>query len=302
MSQPLDKSLAVEYGQFVIDAYSMYDADNTNLTPVPITPRGWELVAWIQMSDFVLGNKQPKFYGYIARSGASPDAHVIAIRGTEGWVEWYDDFSIFKVPFAQVPNAGRVSHGFDTIYSTLKVVPHPQAVFGAKGLTIAPDGRSLQGSFGEQVAQIIDARPRSLTPGVIAPAPSVIVTGHSLGAALCTLYAIEHVAKKQSGLPMVCTFASPRVGDANFVKAFNVFGLTSWRIVNAPDIVPNTPPDILGYAHVDVESLFDSKNLVRWSPSCWHAMTTYLALLDNKLMPDPGCALGTKEIDLLAQQ
>ena len=33
--------------------------------------------------------------------------------------------------------------------------------------------------------------------------------------------------------------------------AFNGLVLTSWRVVNAPDLVPKLPPQILGFTHVN---------------------------------------------------
>lgn len=50
--------------------------------------------------------------------------------------------------------------------------------------------------------------------------------------------------------PLLCTFASPLVGDANFASVFNGLGLTSWRVDNAPDLVTKVPP---GFVHVDTE-------------------------------------------------
>jgi hypothetical protein len=68
-----------------------------------------------------------------------------------------------------------------------------------------------------------------------------------------------------------------------FAGAFNALGLTSWRIDNLPDFVP------LGYSHVDTLKQYDSLTTVRPSPSCWHAMATYLSLIDPKLKPEPSC-------------
>jgi hypothetical protein len=51
--------------------------------------------------------------------------------------------------------------------------------------------------------------------------------------------------------PALCTFASPAVGDSSFATAFNGLGLPSWRVVNAPDLVPKLPPQILSFTHVN---------------------------------------------------
>jgi hypothetical protein len=67
--------------------------------------------------------------------------------------------------------------------------------------------------------------------------------------------------------------------------------LTSWRIVNAPDIVPNLPPEILGFTHINTLQLYNSSGNVQPSLSCWHALATYLSLIDPTLQPDPDCRL-----------
>ena len=96
---------------------------------------------------------------------------------------------------------------------------------------------------------------------------------------------------KTSGIanPMLCTFASPLVGDQSFASAFDALGLTSWRIANRPDVVPYLPPAIIGFSHVDALHQVDSSGLVRPTESCRHAMRTYLSLLDVSLSPAPEC-------------
>lgn len=69
------------------------------------------------------------------------------------------------------------------------------------------------------------------------------ITGHSLGGALCSLYAGMLI---ENGLEVyaIYTFASPRPGDANFGKQLNqrVIG-PHFRVVNDGDIVPHLPPE-----------------------------------------------------------
>ena len=55
MGIPLDNGKAAFYGQFVAAAYDMYAGNNDDLRPAPKNiPAGWELSAWIVMSDFLL--------------------------------------------------------------------------------------------------------------------------------------------------------------------------------------------------------------------------------------------------------
>src|SRR6204780_2374063 len=103
----------------------MFRRDTSQLKPEPQPgeiPQGWKMGAWIHMSDFILNDKEPEFYGTGCREIANPDSRIIAIRGTEGAIEWIDDAAALPTPFRQVPSAGRVASGFDKIYSSLKVV------------------------------------------------------------------------------------------------------------------------------------------------------------------------------------
>jgi hypothetical protein len=89
MSIALDPGKAGFYGQFIAAAYDMYAVDNDDLRPAPKNiPAGWELSAWINMSDFLFDIKAPKFYGIVVHETANPDNRIIPIRGTEGIVEW----------------------------------------------------------------------------------------------------------------------------------------------------------------------------------------------------------------------
>lgn len=78
---------------------------------------------------------------------------------------------------------------------------------------------------------------------------AIYVTGHSLGAALATLFCYKWSAAEIGG---VYTFGSPRVGNDSFVRSFNsYFKGRSYRYVNAMDIVTRLPPRTMGFAHVD---------------------------------------------------
>ena len=238
------------------------------------------------MSDFVFWwQEKPKFYGLIARHQEQKHNFVLALRGTEGWVEWLDDAMARLVRFRQVPNVGRVEQGFNKIYSTLKVVKR----HGASSLPAAkaPAAREETApSFADQVEQLADTLEE---PEVMRmakerrPRRSFVVTGHSLGSALATLFVMENKEKNKFDISTVCTFASPRVGNAEFVNQFNRLPLTSWRIVNTQDIVPKVPlhAPFFDYQHVAMPYEFSSAGEVKGNPLCWHSMCTYLHWLDS---------------------
>jgi hypothetical protein len=311
MSAPLDKNAAVLYGSFIDTAYEMYDKPQGDpLTPQQPAdfPAGYEMTAWIQMFDFAFGGETvKKFYGFIVRSIANPYSHVLAIRGTEGAIEWYDDAVCVPRKFTPVPQAGYVSSGFDQIYSTLEVVrcPRPVAPGTVTALAAAaPQSMSGSGSFADQIEDLLTSLPVAQEHAMaVGPEPkhTFFVAGHSLGGALCTLYTMEHAIKTEADpsrkvvIATVCTFASPRVGMEVFAQAFNALTINSWRIANDQDIVPKIPPAIpilLPYQHVNTLYAFSSAGMVNFNPSCWHSMKTYLHWLDSNQKLDPDCVPG----------
>jgi Lipase (class 3) len=291
MDQPLDKQKASFYGQFIQAAYSMFKNPQgpEPLKPEPVgVPPSYELGAWIHMSDFVLGDEQPTFYGIVAHEVLNQDSRIIAIRGTEGAIEWIDDAAAVPVPFRQVPSAGRVAYGFDKIYSTLKVVK--RALPGAPVRAGKSVPEPFSGSFADQLEQLAISREadRGLAvpsaEGRVRPKRPTIVTGHSLGAALATLFVMENDAKRKFDIASLCTFASPRVGNMEFVHLFNQLPIDHWRIVNVRDIVPKLPPHIpivLDYGHVDTAYEFDSSNFAKHNLLCCHTLETYMHWLDS---------------------
>ena len=303
MGRPLDKQEAVLYGKFVNAAYAMFKRDPTQLRPEPATgdiPEPYELVAWIHMSDyFVWWREKPKFYGFIARHKEQKRNFVLALRGTEGWVEWLDDAMARLVRFRQVPNAGRVENGFEEIYSTLKVVNR----YGAAGREAVakaapaptPAPKQIEKTFGEQLEDLADSLEEPAVQEQIrtakgrAPRRSFVVTGHSLGSALATLFVIRN--KDRFDISTLCTFASPRVGDTEFAEQFNQLPLTSWRIVNTQDVVPKLPLRLpfFDYQHVATPYEFSSAGVVKANPACWHSMETYLHWLDPDINVDAEC-------------
>ncbi|MGO9006467.1 MAG: lipase family protein [Beijerinckiaceae bacterium] len=285
-TKTFNASLAVQYGRFIQAAYTMYRDDPTNLTPPPSHdfPAGYQLTAWIHMRDFsFFGSTSLVFYGFIAHSKTEPHRAVLAIRGTGDDVEWWDDFnSVGMMPFL-APNCGNVGMGWENIYKTLEVVP----------VTAAGEGQQSLKDVGRFAAQVKEHLQRHATragsPPIDVASNVMVVTGHSLGAALATLYAAENALIHKIRIQALYTFGSPRMGDQEFVNVFNRLPLESHRVVNQQDIVPKVPG--LFYRHVNIEQQFDSTGKVRQSASCYHALATYLSLIDPTLAPDPGCRL-----------
>lgn len=87
----------------------------------------------------------------------------------------------------------------------------------------------------------------------------LLITGHSLGAAMATLLAS---LKTPTAL---YTIGSPRVGDAAFVASLG--GVQSYRYVDCCDAVTELPPADLGYSHLGNMLYIDRHRKVSNAPS-----------------------------------
>jgi hypothetical protein len=299
-----DAAAAAHYGTFVSVAYAMYRAEATNPTPKPLPlPAGYKFIAWVQMKDFILFSGDWTFYGLIAQSAADPNNFVLAIRGTVNAEEWWDDLT--SLHLAHWAGFGLVGYGFDRIYRTLRVVDATQPTVSAAAMA---ESIEPAGTFAQQVAATTRrhapaaAASPQMAEAEVQPSKRIDVVGHSLGAALATLYVAEN-ANMGANLPgtqgairtpLLYTFASPRVGDATFASSFDALGVTSWRVFNELDLVPFLPPSIFGFVHVDTGQRINPGGLVRPTLACEHSLATYLHMLDPKLPLDPGCVVPPK--------
>jgi Lipase (class 3) len=291
---PVQTAQAVTLGKLVNVAYAMYEGANGNPLPTPPSPimTGFEFVAWVQMKDFIISSTDYAFYGFIARDTSKVNGYVLAIRGTQDLEEWWDDLtSMVLVPMT---GFGQVGYGFSRIYQTMRVIyPSQPLAPGAMAARAAPVSMESAGTFAAQVSAAVQrhAAAQAAAPAAAAPVPvplmSITVAGHSLGSALATLYVAENSLIKQAQVPLICTLASPRVGDPTFASTFDGLGIESWRVVNELDLVPNLP--FFGFLHVAVEYTYNSGSETVWSLECWHSSDTYLHLLDPTQPLSPSC-------------
>lgn len=150
---------------------------------------------------------------------------------------------------------------------------------------------------------------------------SLTVTGHSLGAAVATLNALDIVANghNRKANKEVCpvtafVYASPRVGDMRFKMAFDSLeNLHLLRIENAPDIVPKVPLVTMGYVEIGNELLINtqlSNYLIQPGDiRSWHNLEVYLHGIAGsqgaagfRLQVNRDIALLNKEIPSLKRQ
>jgi triacylglycerol lipase len=277
MSDTMNPATAVTYGPFIQAAEAQYSSHPNQVSPATITnmPVGYTLVRTIQMTDSFGSAQSRVFYGYVA-VGGDPTTAVVALRGTESTVEWWDDFQWDLVPFTQIPSGGKVAQGFYDIYDSIG--------------TMAPgqEGMSAPSAVAADVAQAATSGPAAgIDPGSL----PLVVTGHSLGGALATLLVMDLNATTAL-LPQAWTFASPKVGDATFAARYAGLSTVSWRIYNQVDIVPYFPVDISdSYQAVTTGYAIKSLGKAKWSLSCAHSLNTYMHVLSPATVPlDPACS------------
>ncbi len=138
---------------------------------------------------------------------------IVAFRGTEFLHDWLDNFDFIPAPYAPIPGRGTVHQGFQLVYYSIR------------------------------------ASLRTLVQKNAPRCKDLLITGHSLGGALCALAAPDLLNDIATLSPVVYTWAEPRVGHDDFVSFFNTHVNVCYRIVNVWDVVPHLPPDLAGYEH-----------------------------------------------------
>ncbi|HZQ17214.1 MAG TPA: lipase family protein [Terriglobales bacterium] len=147
---------------------------------------------------------------------------VVAFRGTEFIHDWMDDFDFIPAPYAPVPGRGTVHQGFQLVYLAIR----------------------------DNLIALLNQHSSGFN--------EILITGHSLGGALCALAAVDIVNVNQTLAPVVYTWAEPRVGHDDFVNFYNTHVNICYRIVNVWDVVPHLPPEIAGYQHEGSQVTIDS--------------------------------------------
>jgi hypothetical protein len=147
---------------------------------------------------------------------------IVAFRGTQFIHDWLDDFDFIPAPYAPVPGRGTVHEGFQIVY-----------------LAVRDNLIALLNKYSAGYRELL-------------------ITGHSLGGALCPLATLDLLNLNQNLSPVVYTWAEPRVGHDDFVTFFNTHVNICYRIVNVWDVVPHLPPDIAGYEHEGNQVTIDS--------------------------------------------
>jgi hypothetical protein len=151
----------------------------------------------------------------------------IAFRGSQDIEDWQMDFKINKliVPFDRDPKIkkDKLHQGFLTCYMSIR-----DKIFDK----IKSSGKKI-----------------------------IIITGHSLGAALATICSLD-VKYNFSSLDVTqYSFGTPNVGNSDYAKGYNKHMTQSYFIRNSNDIVTFVPPRILGYVPIHEHIRVGNKGL-----------------------------------------
>lgn len=162
--------------------------------------------------------------GYIGILPTTKSIYVV-LRGSSSTMNWLDDFEVKLVPYNTFPECNcKVHYGFYN--SALKVAN--KTIDSVKFLR----------------AQY--------------PLYSVVVTGHSYGAAVGQLLAME-LERKGIDVKMY-NYGQPRVGDAKYAAFVNTKIPEYYRATHNKDVVPHVPPiDVFGYLH-SCREIFEDSN------------------------------------------
>lgn len=204
-------------------------------------------------------------HGYVALNDVDQQI-IISFRGTEDLRNWITDLNAFSkadmvLPFCEGQTKVFLHSGFFNAYMSVR----------------------------DQMLQILSEL------DIIKPNYQVYVIGHSLGAAVATIAALDLTcgAQPYHGKPVVYNYGSPRVGDASFatLAAQNVpmYRSTHWQ-----DIVPHVPPEnIFGFQHVPTEyfsqEVWDGNNVKECDhsgedPSCADQFSYWSGSIDDHLL------------------
>ena len=197
-----------------------------------------------------IDDKKSDTQGFVATKDKSI---YIVWRGSSSKKDFQNDASIDKVPF--IEEGEKVHIGFKSSWEAVKDQTYKAF---EKGLS---------------------------TLGGEDKIDNIIVCGHSLGAAVTTLFAYSIYTIYKSNKIISCTIGSPRVGNKVFKQNFDKSPIESLRIVNNLDVVTRTPN--IGYHHVNTELRIDEEGKIKKWMIDWQRVGEYFkAVFTGKTAKD----------------
>ena len=196
-----------------------------------------------------IDKKVPVYFGFVL---SSPQAQILIFRGTQRTTEWLLNLTALQInPQGEdTPQfVGQVHRGFVNIYQDLVTQTR-------------------------EIARKLD------------PTKPCYISGHSLGAAIATLAAMDLAIILPQFRPQLrlYTYASPRIGNPAFANAHSQLIPNHYRVVNLADLVPLVPSTVffnnINYVHAGQEWSFLSQN-GDLLPN--HVVDTYRAAVEQNL-------------------
>src|SRR6185312_6432236 len=246
------------YALFAEDMYVTTDANPVGDSRFD----GWRFVGWLRttvaanligdISHWLFGTANTTYFGALFQSQDNTNQYLVALRGTESGPEWVQNcvalphiLQSFKVRIAAAlvekggapikhHSGGSVPSGFHGIY---------------ENLTLGLDGASAPDAYVMITRAITELQRQA---GATWDSAQIVVTGHSLGAAVASYLAYDLVTQAAAKKLDLYMFASPMAGDSIYVRSFH--GLDSKRgggsscdlnvvsVIFERDLVPMTPP------------------------------------------------------------
>jgi hypothetical protein len=224
--------------------FSWTPADSCSITgpKFPLDQWSLSLIFWSTFSPSASKTVTEPF-GVVA-FGPYQGTGFLAFRGSQTNYDFAMDGKIKMVPYtppASSPISGmQVAQGFYEVFN---------------GLTDA--------AFSDVLSQ---------TAGL----DRVIVTGHSLGSALATLFIPVQRVSAPGQTILHYNQASPKVGNSSFQAYYDSLGAQTFRLVNTYDEVPKLPPG--AYVPVGVEAPFGADyptEAERHNPCCSYSYALF---------------------------
>ena len=202
----------------------------------------------------------PVYFGFVL---SSAEAHMIIFRGTQRTNEWLLNLAALQVTAQEMETPqflGRAHRGFVNIYKDLVMQTR-------------------------EIARKLD------------PSKPCYISGHSLGAAIATLAAVDIAITVPALRPQLhlYTYAGPRVGNADFANGHSRLIPNHYRLVNLADLVPLIPSTMLleniTYIHCGQEWSFLAQN-GDLLPN--HVVSTYGGAIDREAESSTRLGTGVK--------
>ncbi|MCL2717992.1 MAG: lipase family protein [Lachnospiraceae bacterium] len=174
------------------------------------------------------------------------DTLLITFRGTDSLREWFSNLTFWKktIPYDNITSDIRVHTGFINTYK-MKTVR----------------GKILEAITGDT--------------------HYIKITGHSRGAALAVLCAVDIQYNYPDRDIEAVLFGCPRVGNEAFVKSYNKRVDKTVRVENGNDLITKIPFPFMGYRHVGATVRIGAKRLPFYYSANDHYPHKYLSGLLN---------------------